>query len=103
MATYAELLTIATSSSGDALRTRVKVATIVAADVVRLEAPATANHANRMTWAKQAIADPNREADKLLWAILAQNRSATAAQITAADDTAVQNAANAAIDLIAGV
>jgi hypothetical protein len=56
-----------------------------------------------MTWAKQAIADPNREADKLLWAILAQNRSATAAQITAADDTAVQNAANAAIDLIAGV
>jgi hypothetical protein len=103
MATYAELLTIASSSVGDALRARIRVAVVVAADVVRAENTGTANHASRMIWARQVLQSPDTEAQRMLWAVLAQNRAFTLAQITAADDATVQTAVNAAIDLLAGV
>ena len=102
MATYAELLTIATSSTGDALRNRIRVAVVVAADVVRAEVPAPPNHANRMAWARLVLQNPDTEAMRMMWAVLAQNRAFTAAQITGADDATVQTAVNAAIDLLAG-
>lgn len=103
MATYAELLTLASTASGDTLRNRIRVAVVVAADIVRAEAPATANHANRLVWAKKVLENPDAEAIKMLWAVLAQNRAATVTQITSADDATVQTAVNNAIDLLAGV
>ena len=102
MATYAELLTIATSSTGDALRNRIRVAVVVAADVVRAEVDTTPNHVKRMAWARAVLQAPDVEAQRMMWAVLAQNRAFTAAQITGADDATVQTAVNAAIDLLAG-
>jgi hypothetical protein len=102
MATYAELLTIATGPTGDALRNRIRVAVVVAADVVRAEIGTTPNHANRMAWARLVLQNPDTEAMRMMWAVLAQNRAFTAAQITGADDAAVQTAVNNAIDLLAG-
>lgn len=102
MASYAEILDIATSGAGDDLRKRLRVAVVVAADVVRAEVNTTPNHANRMVWARQVLQNPDAEAQRMLWAVLAQNRAFTALQITGADDAAVQTAVNAAIDLLAG-
>lgn len=101
MATYAELLTIARTDIGASLRDKVQVAVIVACDVIRLEAPGTTNHANRLIWTQNALRSPAQEAERLLWAVLAQNRAFTLAQITGADDATVQTAVNDAIDLIA--
>ena len=100
MATYAELLAIATSD-GSALHSRIKVAAIVACDVIRAESGQTTNHANRLKWAAQTLQAPDDAARKMLWAVLAQNRAATAEQITGADDATVQTAVNAAVDLLA--
>lgn len=101
MATYDELLTIATGTTGEALLRKIKVAVIVACDIIRLEAPATANHANRLTWASATLNNPDGAAARMLYAVLAQNRAFTAAQITNADDATVQAAVNAAVDLLA--
>lgn len=103
MATYDELLIINSGPIGDALRRKIRVAVVVAADVVRAEADATPNHASRLVWARQAMTNPDAEAVRATWAVLAQNRAFTAAQITGADDATVQTAVNACIDLLAGV
>ena len=102
MATYTELLAIASTGIGDALRNRIRVAVVVAADVVRAEEATTPNHANRMAWARLVLQAPDVEAQRMMWAVLAQNRAFTQAQITGADDAAVQAAVNQAIDLLAG-
>ncbi len=103
MATYDELLSLNSSSSGTSLQRQVQVAVVVAADVIRLEVGTTPNHTNRMAWAKLALQNPKQEAERMLWAVLAQNRALTVAQITGATDAAVQTAVNAAVDLLAGV
>jgi hypothetical protein len=56
-----------------------------------------------MEWARSVLQGPDAEAQRMLWAVLAQNRAFTQAQITGADDATVQGAVNAAIDLLAGV
>jgi hypothetical protein len=101
MATYAELLSIATTASGAALKDKIKVAVVVACDIIRLENPTTANHANRLVWAGRALSSPGAAAEQITWAVLAQNRTFSTAQIVGADDATVQNAVNAAIDLVA--
>lgn len=98
MATYAELLT---ASENTTLTNKIRVAVIIAAESVRNEAGATTNHANRMIWAKAVFANPLQEAQRMLWAVLAQNQSFTLAQITGATDAATQTAVNAAIDVFA--
>ena len=100
MAIYAELLNIATTS--DALKQQIKVACIVACDVIRAEAEATPNHANRLAWARATLSNPDSAASQMVMAVLAQNRGATVAQITNASDADVQTAVNAAVDLLAG-
>lgn len=100
MAIYAELLKIATEN--EALKRQIKVACIVACDVIRAEAEATPNHANRIAWARATLSNPDSAASQMVLAVLAQNRAATAAQITGADDATVQTAVNAAVDLLAG-
>lgn len=98
MATYLELLALQEDGN---LANRVKVAIIVAADVVRLEAAGTTNHALRLAWAKRALEQTDVMAEQMVRAILAQNRAQTPAAITGATDATLQNAVNNAIDLFA--
>jgi hypothetical protein len=98
MATYVELLQAA---EDDTLNKKARVAVIIAADVVRAEAGATANHATRLAWASQALRDPIGEGKRALWCALAQNAGLTSAQLLAASDAALQTAINAAVDLLA--
>lgn len=98
MATYAELLL---ASENETLRNKIKVANVIAAEVVRTEANGTPNHDNRMVWAKTVFTDPEGTARRMVWAVLAQNSTATLAQITGASDATVQSAVNAAVDVFA--
>lgn len=99
MATYAELLTIATT--GDAFKQKIKVACVVACDVIRAEDAGTTNHAARLAWARATLANPDAAAAQMVLAVLAQNRAYTAAQIAGADDATVQAAVNNAVNLLA--
>lgn len=98
MATYAELLQ---ASSNDGLRQKVRVACIIAAEGVRTESDQTANHAARLLWAKQVFENPEREGERMLWAVLAQNVAQNLASILGASDAAVQTAVNSAVNVFA--
>lgn len=98
MATYAELLAAA---NDDGLRQKVLVAVLVAAEVVRTENAQTANHANRLAWAKATFQNPEPARDAMVRALLVQNRAVAVALILAADDATVQAAVNTAVDVFA--
>lgn len=98
MATYQELLTAAENPD---LNNRIRVACIVAAETIRTELVGVTNHANRMIWAKAVFANPGAEAQRMMWAVLAQNRALALAALTGANDAAVQAAVNAAVDVFA--
>lgn len=98
MATYAELLTAA---SNETLINKIRVAVVIAAEIVRTEDGSVLNHSNRLIWAKQVFINPDVEAQRMIWAVLAQNRAATFTQIINADDATVQTAVNAAVDVFA--
>lgn len=98
MATYAEILT---ASSNDVLRQKVRVACVIAAEKIRTELTSVLNHTNRMAWSKAVFANPEAEGNRMVWAVLAQNASATLAAITGASDATVQNAVDAAVDVFA--
>ena len=98
MATYTELYDLRTDS---ALRNRVAVACVVAAETVRLESPSVENHANRLAWAARTVADPETSARRMLWLLLAGNRAADVAAIRAATDEAIQAKVDAAVNLFA--
>lgn len=98
MATYVELYDLRSNS---ALKNRIMVGCIIAAEAIRTEAPATANHANRLLWAKAVFADPDAEATRMMMALLAQFNANTVAQITGATDAGIQSAVNSAVDVFA--
>ena len=98
MATYEELLT---AESNDNLNRKVRVAVIIAAETVRTEDVATPNHADRLLWAKAVFQSPSTEASRMVWAVLAQNKDATFAQIVGASDASVQTAVDAAVAVFA--
>lgn len=98
MATYTELAAIA---NNNVLLDKMSAAVAIQADAVRQEATGVSNHANRLKWAKQAFSDPRGMALKMTWAILAQNSSATNAQILAATDAALLTAVAGAVDVFA--
>lgn len=98
MATYLELFDFRSNSS---IVNRVAVACVIAADLIRQEAGATPNHANRIIWAKQVLENPESIARNVLWGVLAANKNATPAQITAATDETIQTAVNNIVDLFA--
>lgn len=95
MATYAELLEAAENPT---LKNRIRVAVVVAAEIIRTEADTVEFHAERMAWAKDAFKNPDANAADMLWAVLAQNRTAPLASIVGADDATVQTAVNAAVN-----
>jgi len=101
MAAYVELNNIASGGAGDALKVRIKVAIIIAAEAIRSELDTVNNHANRLTWAAQAFANPEAIATKMLWALLAQNATATVIAITGATDEMIQANVNNAVDVFA--
>ena len=98
MATYAELNSEAQDGN---LFIKVKVACFIAANAITAEGSATTNHANRLLWAKQVYEDPEREARRMLWAVLAANQTQTLATIQGATDAQVQSAVSAAVDVFA--
>ena len=98
MATYDELLG---ASGNTALINKVRFAVVVAATTIMTEADTVPNHANRLAWAKTVFADPGRAGIEMMWPVLAQNRTATIAQITGADDATVQTAVDAAVNVFA--
>jgi hypothetical protein len=98
MATYLELFDQRANSS---LRNKVAVACIIAAEAIRTEDVNTVNHANRLTWAKSVFIQPMVEADRMLMAVLAQNKDATVSQINGASDSAIQTAVNASVNVFA--
>lgn len=96
MATLSELLGAHDYTD---LRLRVRMATVLAAEVVRSENVAVTNHANRLLWAKRVYEDPFTMGDSMFWAVLAQNSGFTYNQIINASDAAVQTAVNNAVDV----
>lgn len=106
MATLAELHTLhlrgdAPDGPIDTLYKKVTGAVLVAAEAIRNEVDTTANHVNRMTWAKHAFQNPEDKAKELWNALMAANASFSQAQILAANDAAIQSAVNNAINLFA--
>ena len=98
MATYLELLG---AQNNDTLRQKVLVGCFIAAEKVRGEAAGTTNHTARLAWAKAVFANPERESERMIWAVLAQNAATPLASITGATDSQVQTAIDAAVDVFA--
>ena len=98
MANYAELLQ---ASVNDVLRQKIRVACVIAAEKVRIEAETVPKHTERLAWAKAVFANPETEGNRMIWAVLAQNSSATLASITGASDSLVQTAVDAAVNVFA--
>ena len=98
MATYTELYELGYNA---ALRNKLTVACLVAAQAVMVEAGATENHANRLLWAKDTFSDPNGMGQKMLMAALAANSALTVAQILGASDAALLATVQGAINVFA--
>lgn len=98
MATYAELIL---ASQNGSLTDKIRVACVIAADVIRQEVNTTPNHVNRLLWAKQVYDAPDHAQIGMVWAVLAQNAAVPLASITGATDSQVQTAVNAAVDIFA--
>jgi len=98
MATYIELRQI--FGNGDLLN-KIEVACIVAASIIQNEDAGTANHANRVLWAASVFSQSRPWAEKMLMALLAANRAATAQQITEATDEMLQTLVNDTVNLFA--
>ena len=100
MASYAEIFELGSNS---ALRNKMTVACLVAAQAVLVELGTIPNHANRLLWAKNVFSDPQGMGQKMLMAALAKNAALTVVQITGASDAVLLTAVQGAIDLFAGV
>ena len=95
MATYAELLSLWDNID---LFNKIRVAVIVVAEDIRVESGATPKHAERLAWAKSAIASPDTVAVTMRNAVLAQNAGVALSAITGATDAQVKTAVAAAVD-----
>ena len=101
MATYDELLTIATSSGSATLLPRIKVAAQMMAGKIVTEPGATANHVQRLAWARQTFADADAAGKALIWPVLFQAKAFTKAQIEQADESLIQPYVDAAVTALA--
>ena len=102
MATLNEIYTLKNSST---LRNRVAVALAKAAEDVRNEAAATANHGARFEWATSVVLasenGPEGEARRLMWMVL-QNATIQASG-EASTDNDIQFVVSGLVDFAAGV
>ena len=95
MATYQELFDLRRNQE---LLDKVTVAVIVAAETIFAETGGTANHANRIVWAREASISPRAMAGVFMSAVLAANKTATVANIIGAADSAIQTNVDDVID-----
>jgi hypothetical protein len=94
MATYNELFDL---RSDDDLRNKLSVAVLIRAqEYLDLPVPS----ANQVQWASKALIDPIAQAEKLINYVLAVNKNLTVQQIESATDSAIQNNASKAIDVM---
>lgn len=100
MATYTELDELARSP---ALRDKIRAAIAVAANAIRQEDAGTASHAERLVWAKAAVADLDGELARFMPIVLAEAQEAglTKAQIEGAQDSGIQTYVNGVVDFFA--
>lgn len=98
MATLAELSTLLNDGP---LTDKCKSACLVAANTILLESAGTANHANRLKWAKKVFQDPVSQGTLMLRAVLAAVNGTSLAGINGASDAAIQGAVNSAVDSVA--
>lgn len=97
MANYQELFDL--NSTGTAIRNKVAVAcTVKAHALLSMATPSV----TQVAWASNTIKDPVKMADKIFPYVLAANKSASVAQITAAADADIQTAVDAAADKLIG-
>lgn len=83
------------------LRVKVREACIVSAQKIVDEPAGTANHPNRLAWAKLVLVAPDTYTDRMLAYIIAKNNASTLAQILAASDATVQQNVDGAVDAFA--
>ena len=100
MATYAELRQAVENPE---LNNKVRVACVMAANAVALEADTVPLHSQRIKWAAAVFENPDREGQRMVWSVLAKNASATLAQILAATDAQVQTAVDDSVNVFAQV
>lgn len=92
MATYEELYVF---RSDDELLRKVAVACAVKAQALIDSSTPTSNE---LTWSAATLSDPLAVAGQLLNYVLAANKSATPAQISAASDSTIQGNVDDAVD-----
>ena len=98
MATYLELRQAAEDGP---LLIKIQVACIISANVISKEAVDVPLHTQRLKWAAQAYSDPVGTARMMVWAVLAENRAFTQAQILAASDATIQLNVDNSVNLFA--
>jgi hypothetical protein len=96
MATYADLYNLRFDS---ALRNRVEIATLIAAEKLRVKQGATSAE---LALARAIFHDPVGMTAQIYVALLATNAAATIVQITGASDATIQTAVDAAAALFVG-
>lgn len=98
MADYDKLYDLWYESS---LKNRVTVAVVIAAQAVQNEDSATANHAARLLWSRQAFENPVAAANPIYRVILAVNRDLDQEAILGASDSNIQAAVDDAVNTFA--
>jgi len=83
MASYIEIRNLFKNSD---LGNKIDVAVMIAANVLLDGTPTT----SEITWAASVFANPSKEGQKALMAVLAANKDATVAQIKGATDSSIQ-------------
>ena len=81
------------------LKNRVEVAIAKAAVDIYKEDPTTANHAERLAWAKIAIQNTKVETERFIWGILADSTIQTVGN--SATDAQIISAVNAIVTVLA--
>ncbi len=98
MATYQDLFDLRRNPK---LLDKVTVSIVVAVETIFAESGGTANHANRLIWAREASVKPEGMGKVFMGPVLVANKGATVAQIVGAADTAIQTDVDATVDSFA--
>lgn len=94
MATYLEISALYQDA---ALRQRIAVACVIAAEGIRAELDTVPQHAERLAWARKVFNSPGTVADAMIWPVLAQNAGASSSAIQGSTDAQVLAAVQSAI------
>lgn len=101
MATYDEMLALATTQTGAQLAARVQVAVVISAIKIANELSTVENHANRLKWAKTVFQNSASVARDVLWYVIGNNATATSAAIAGAGDALIQTNVDLAVNALA--